>query len=98
MCIVLDALAEGAVKMGMSRQLALSLATRTMAGSANMIINELNKEGLGKHIMSIKEEISSPGGTTIFGLSELERYNVRHAFGKCIETATNRAKELNRIN
>ena len=95
MCVVLDALADGAVKMGMSRQLALSLSARTMAGTANMIVNELDKESGAKHLLSFKEEVSSPGGTTIHGLFALEENNVRHAFMKCIQSATNRAKELN---
>ena len=95
MCLILDALSDGAVKMGMNRQLALSLAARTMSGTANMIINELNKESGAKHVMSFKEEVSSPGGTTIYGISELEKNNVRNAFMKCVEAATNRAKELN---
>lgn len=92
MCLILDALADGAVKMGMGRQMALRLASQTMLGTARMIVGELND---GRHIMKVKEEVSSPGGTSIHGIAELEHYNVRYGLIKCIESATNRAKELN---
>ncbi len=95
MFYILDALADGGVKMGLSRQLALKLATQTMLGSSSMVIEEINKQSNGKHIMQLKEEVCSPGGTTIYGISELEKNKVRSALIKCVEEATLRAKQLN---
>lgn len=95
MCVILDALADGAVKMGMSRRLALRLAAQTMLGSAKMVVGELDKEFGRKHIMEMKEEVCSAGGTTIYGISELEDHRFRSALIKCVESGTNRAKELN---
>jgi pyrroline-5-carboxylate reductase len=100
MFIILDALADGGVKMGMSRSLALRLAAQSMLGSGAMVVNELNTSELegntsgGKHVMLMKEEICSPGGTTIYGIDELENHRVRHAFISCVEAATLRAREL----
>ena len=99
MFLVLDALADGGVKMGLTRQMAIRLAAQTMLGSSMMVVNELAKQELsnnGKHLMQMKEEVCSPGGTTIYGISELEKHGVRSALIKCIESATNRAKELNK--
>jgi pyrroline-5-carboxylate reductase len=93
MYLVLDAIAEGAVKMGINRNLALRLAAYTMKGASSMVISEL--ESNGKQIMQMKDEVCSPGGTTIHGVTELENNAVRSAFIKCIEAAANRSKELN---
>ena len=95
MFLVLDALANGGVKMGLTRQMAIRLAAQTMLGSSMMVMNELNSSNaFSKHVMQMKEEVCSPGGTTIYGIAELEKHKVRSAFIKCIESATNRAKEL----
>ena len=98
MFLILDALADGGVKMGMSRQLAIRLATQTMLGSAKMVMNELNELNGGRHIIQMKEEVTSPGGTTIYGIAELEETKMKAAFMKCIEAATNRAREISSIN
>jgi pyrroline-5-carboxylate reductase len=84
--------------MGLSKQLALRLATQTMLGSASMVMNEINNDVNGKHIMQMKEEVTSPGGTTIYGLAELENHKIKSAFIKCVESATNRAKEMSSKN
>jgi pyrroline-5-carboxylate reductase len=97
MFVVLDALADGGVKMGLSRQLSLRLAAQTMLGSASMVVKELDSLN-GKHILQMKEEVCSPGGTTIHGISELESHRMRAAFIKCVEAATNRARELSEKN
>ena len=97
MCLILDAMADGGVKMGLNRDFALKLASQTMLGSAQMVIQELNKDSSRKHLMQIKEEVCSPGGTTICGIAELENQRVRAAFINCIEVATKRAKELKPI-
>ena len=93
MFLILDALADGGVKMGLTRDMALKLATQTMFGSASMLLEELNKLN-GKHLMQMKEEVCSPGGTTIYGIAELEKYNLRSSLIKCIEAGTQRAREF----
>jgi pyrroline-5-carboxylate reductase len=95
MFLILDALADGAVKMGMSRQLALRLAAQTMLGSASLAIETSESFSNGKHILQLKEEVCSPGGTSIHGIAELENYKVRSALIRAVEVGTIRSKELN---
>ena len=59
-----------------------------------MVMKELDDKENGKHIMQMKEDICSPGGTTINGIAQLEKYRVRSALINCIEQATRRAAEL----
>lgn len=96
MFLILESLADGAEKMGLDRDMAIRLASQTMLGSASMVMNELNDKENGKHIMQMKEEVCSPGGTTITGIAQLEKYRVRSALINCIEEATNRAANLNK--
>lgn len=98
MFLILDALADGGVKMGLTREMAFRLAAQTMLGSACMAMDEINKGPLGKHVMRMKEEVCSPGGTSIHGIFELENYGVRSALIKCVEAGTLRAKEMNSKN
>ncbi len=76
---------------------ALKLATQTMVGSACMVMRELNKGSTGKHIMQMKDEVCSLGGTAITGISQLEKHNVRAGFISCIEEATKRAVSLSKF-
>jgi len=100
MFTVLDGMAEGGVKMGMTRDMALRMAVQTMFGSAQMVIQEMKKNGVNaKHIMQMKEEVTSPGGTTAHGLAELEEKGVRSAFIKCVVAATRQAQAMSaRVN
>jgi pyrroline-5-carboxylate reductase len=66
-----------------------------MLGASSMVMEELNDKENGKHIMQMKEEVCSPGGTTINGIAQLEKYRVRSALINCIEQATKRAVLLN---
>lgn len=84
--------------MGLERDLAIRLASQTMLGAASMVMEQLNEKEHGKHIMQMKEEVCSPGGTTINGIAQLEKYRVRSALINCIEQATKRAAELNMAN
>ncbi len=65
-----------------------------MLGSAVMVMEQLNDREHGKHIMQMKEEVCSPGGTTINGIAQLEKYRIRSALINCIEQATKRAVQL----
>lgn len=93
--LILESLSDGAEQMGLERSLAIRLASQTMLGAASMVMEQLNEKENGKHIMQMKEEVCSPGGTTINGIAQLEMYRVRSALINCIEQATKRAAELN---
>lgn len=96
MFLILDALADGGVKMGLTRDVALRLAAQTMLGSAAMALHEIERgPNGGKHVMHLKEQVCSPGGTSIHGIYELEHFGVRSALIKCVEVGTIRAKEMN---
>ncbi|MHA1793352.1 MAG: pyrroline-5-carboxylate reductase [Promethearchaeota archaeon] len=84
----LEGLTDGGVKMGLPRDLARSLATDTIIGSLKLM-----KE-TGKHPMLLKDQVTSPGGTTIDALHVLENENLRGILIKAVETATRKSKLL----
>ncbi|XP_036834431.1 pyrroline-5-carboxylate reductase 3 isoform X3 [Oncorhynchus mykiss] len=85
-----EALAEGAVKMGMPSALAHSIAAQTVLGAGQLLRDS------GKHPAQLRSEVCTPGGTTIFGLHAMEQGGVRAATMTAVETATERARELGR--
>ena len=85
-----EAMADGGVKMGLTRDMAMRLSMQTMKGAGDL----MQKEYGNKHAMQLKDEVCSPGGTTIHGLHELERYGFRNSVISAIEAATNRAKQF----
>ncbi|CAF0851140.1 unnamed protein product [Rotaria sp. Silwood1] len=87
-CTAVEGLADGAVKAGLSRQLATTLAARTMLGCADILITS------GKHPAELKNDISTPAGTTIYGLHELENKGVRGAYMDALMSAFNRAQTM----
>lgn len=87
---VIEALADGAVRMGMDRTVALPLAGQTVLGSAVY----LQKSGL--HPAQVKDQVSSPGGTTIEALAVLEKHGLRSALIEAVAAATEKAKKLGR--
>ena len=70
-CMFLEAMADGAVACGLSREDALQLSAQTMAGTAKYLLES------GKHPGQVKDEVCSPGGTTIQGVRRLEQGGVR---------------------
>ena len=86
--LVIEALSDAGVLMGLPRDLALKLAAQTVAGAAQMVIET------GKHPAALRDEVTSPGGTTIAGLEALEAAAVRSAFLSAVRAATERAREL----
>ncbi len=88
MFLVLDALSDAGVKMGLPRPLALELAAQTMYGSAKMVLE--TREHPGK----LRDMVTSPGGTTIEGLHALEKGRLRATLMNAVEAATARSKEL----
>jgi pyrroline-5-carboxylate reductase len=86
--LVIEALADGGVKMGLPRALSLTLAAQTLAGAAKMVLET------GKHPAELKDMVATPGGTTVQGLYALEAAAVRSAFIKAVEDATRMARNL----
>ena len=88
--VVIEALADGGVLMGLPRETALRLAAQTVAGTAAMVLEA------GEHPGRIKDQVASPGGTTIEGLAVLEDGGLRSALIRAVEAATLRSRELGR--
>jgi pyrroline-5-carboxylate reductase len=86
--VLIDALADGGVRMGLPRDAALTLAAQTVLGSARMVLETK------QHPMVLKDAVASPGGTTIAGLQALERGGFRAALMDAVEAATRRSTEL----
>jgi len=86
--LFIEALADGGVKAGLSRKVALSLAAQTVLGSAKMVLET------GKHPGQLKDAVASPGGTTIAGIHELEKGAFRGLVMNAVVKAANRSKEL----
>lgn len=87
---VIDALAEAGVLLGLSRELATTLATRTVLGSAELATRS------GEHPAILRERVSSPGGTTVAALRRLDAAAVRAAFVAAAADAHGRSLELAR--
>lgn len=88
MYMLLEALADGAVACGLPRQAAYDYAAATMAGSAQMVLQS------GKHPGALKDDVCSPGGSTIAGVRILEERGFRSAAMDCICAAFQKNKEL----
>ena len=86
--MVIEALADGGVNMGLDRATAMTLAAQTVLGSARLILDT------GVHPGQLKDMVSSPGGTTIAGIAALEECGLRRAFIQAVERATLRSREL----
>lgn len=86
--MMIEAMADGGVKSGLSREVALALAVQTVLGAAQMALQT------GDHPARLKDFVASPGGTTIAGLHKLEEGKVRSAFISAVEAATRRSEEL----
>jgi pyrroline-5-carboxylate reductase len=85
--LMIEALADGGVRMGLPRAIAQQLAAQTVQGAASMVL-------AGEHPAVLKDRVASPAGTTIAGLQALEERAVRGAFIAAVEAATLRSREL----
>ncbi|XP_065854767.1 pyrroline-5-carboxylate reductase [Euphorbia lathyris] len=86
--LAIEALADGGVAAGLPRELALGLASQTVLGAASMATKT------GKHPGQLKDEVTSPGGTTIGGVHELEKGGFRGILMNAVVAAAKRSQEL----
>ena len=86
--VMIEALADGGVRMGLPREVAQRLAAQTVYGSAKMVLET------DSHPAALKDAVASPGGTTIAGLHALERGGLRATLMDAVEAATLRSREL----
>ncbi len=88
--LILEALSDAGVKVGLSRRNAQRLAAQTVMGSAKMLLET------DEHVGRLKDMVTSPGGTAIAGLHTLEEGGLRTTLINAVETAPTRARELGR--
>lgn len=88
--LVIEALADGGVKMGLPRDMALQMAAQTVMGSAKLMLES------GKHPGILKDQVCSPGGTTIEAIAVLEAGGLRSTLIEAVTAAAERSKELGR--
>ncbi|XP_066269501.1 pyrroline-5-carboxylate reductase 3-like isoform X1 [Branchiostoma lanceolatum] len=84
----IDALADGGVKMGLPRELSIKLAAQTLLGASKMVLET------GKHPMQLKDDVCSPGGTTIYAIHKLESGGFRNLLIDAVEGACLRADAI----
>jgi len=86
--IMIEALAEGGVKVGLPRSLSTMLAAQSLLGAAKMVLET------GEHPAKLKDEVTTPAGVTIDGIMALEDGGIRVTLIKTVDRATKKAKEL----
>lgn len=86
--MVIEALSDGGVKMGLPRDIAMELAAQTVLGAARLI------QETGVHPAVLRDQVLTPGGTTIAAVHDLEEKGLRSMLISAVETATKRSKEL----
>ncbi len=89
--LVIEAMSDGGVRAGLPREVATVLAAQTVLGAAKMVLET------GLHPGVLKDQVTSPGGTTIAGLHALERGGARAAFLDAVDAAVRRSGELAEI-
>jgi|SRR3954447_2608857 pyrroline-5-carboxylate reductase len=85
---LVESMVDAGILLGMARGAALEMVTQAVYGAATMLRDS------GEHPVILREAVTSPGGTTISAIRELERHGVRAAFLAAIEAARDRGREL----
>ena len=86
--MLIEALTDAGVKQGLQRPTAFRLATQTVLGAAKLVSHT------GKHPAILRDEVTTPGGTAIAAIAELEAHGLRTMFINAVATATRRSREL----
>ncbi|BDU49991.1 pyrroline-5-carboxylate reductase [Haliovirga abyssi] len=86
--VLINSLADGGVKLGLSKEVALKLAVETFIGSAELI------KQTGKHPEQLKDMVTSPGGTTAAALFDMEKNGIRYTMESAVEACYLKVKEL----
>jgi pyrroline-5-carboxylate reductase len=89
--MVIEALTDGGVKQGIPRPIAHRLAAQTVFGAARLVIDT------GKHPAILRDEVTTPGGTAIAAVADLESHGLRTMLIDAVATATARSRELSRL-
>jgi len=87
-CVIIEALGDGGVAAGLPRDVATKLAAQTLLGGARLVLET------GLHPGALKDMVTSPGGTTIEGLHELEKGKIRAVLMSAVRAATEKSKKL----
>ena len=88
MMLVMEALADGGVRQGLSRELSLKMAAMTMLGSAKLVLET------GQHPAVLKDQVCSPGGTTIEAVAVLEERGLRSSLIEAVAASSEKARKL----
>jgi pyrroline-5-carboxylate reductase len=86
--LIVEALTDGGVAVGLARPIAAKLAVQTVLGTGRLLAET------GLHPAELKDRVTSPGGTTIAGIATLEAAGLRSALISAVQAATARSREL----
>ncbi|KAI1702448.1 pyrroline-5-carboxylate reductase dimerization domain-containing protein [Ditylenchus destructor] len=87
---MIEGMADGGVKQGLPRDLSYKLAAYTFMGAAKMVLET------GEHPAILKESVQSPGGSTVYGMHELEKGGMRGLLINAVEAASERSRATGR--
>ncbi|MHA1932893.1 MAG: pyrroline-5-carboxylate reductase [Promethearchaeota archaeon] len=88
--IIIESMADGGVKMGLPRDIAVKLAAQTVLGAGKLVLETK------KHPGELKDMVASPGGTTITAIHEIESAKLRATLIRAVEAATLKSKSMNK--
>merc|ERR1712146_291339 len=88
--MLIEALSDGGVRNGLPRDVAIQLAAQTVKGAAEMVLKT------GQHPGALKDQVTSPGGTTIAAVESLEQNGFRYAAISAVNAAANKSKDLSK--
>ena len=89
--VLIDALADAGVRVGLPRQMSIMLAAQTLLGAAKMVLDT------GEHPAKLRDAVTSPGGTTIAGIHVMEQRGVRAALSDAVAVACEKSREMGRL-